>query len=194
MMDLLIKSWSKLGINVERAFKSLFVTNALDGSEDHLVSDNLFSLIGPAMVQFRSKLMTELPIKTLREVVRKLIPPKGVRRGATVEGSELFDCVGQELDISEVDDILDNEITEGDEEITDQESDSTSTAAAAPQQQGSEMATSIALSPLSNDPDIAADSKFLESFHELLLKQKTSRLFTPYISQFKATYQKQGVV
>ena len=33
----------------------------------------------------------------LKEVIRNLIPPKGVKRKANVEGSELLDCEGEEI-------------------------------------------------------------------------------------------------
>ena len=42
------------------AFKSLFVTNALDGSEDYLVSEKLFCLIGTDMLSFQAELLTQL--------------------------------------------------------------------------------------------------------------------------------------
>ena len=46
MMRMLLKSWELLDVDTEREFKSLFVTNALDGSEDYLVSDKLYALVG----------------------------------------------------------------------------------------------------------------------------------------------------
>ena len=57
MMVMLSKSWENLTIDNEKAFKSLFLTDAFDGSEDHVVSDKLFRLIGPQMVQFRENLV-----------------------------------------------------------------------------------------------------------------------------------------
>ena len=53
MMQMLLQSWEQLEIDVERDFKSLFVTNPLDGSEDYLVSDKLYSLVGDEMAEFR---------------------------------------------------------------------------------------------------------------------------------------------
>ena len=46
MMRMLLKAWELLDVDTERKFKSLFVTNALDGSEDYLVSDKLYVLVG----------------------------------------------------------------------------------------------------------------------------------------------------
>ena len=50
------------------------------------------------MVDFRKELMSRNSVKTLKvkEVIRNLIPPKGVKQKANVEGSELLDCEGEE--------------------------------------------------------------------------------------------------
>ena len=58
MMSMLLKAWESLQIDIKREFKSLFVTNSLDGSEDYLVSNKLFSLIGEEMKTFRKELMS----------------------------------------------------------------------------------------------------------------------------------------
>ena len=52
------------------------MTNALDGSEDYLVSDKLFALIGDEMVDFRKELKSQNSVKTLKGVIRSLILPK----------------------------------------------------------------------------------------------------------------------
>ena len=39
MMRMIATAWGKLNVDHTNAFKSLFVTNSLDGSEDYLVSD-----------------------------------------------------------------------------------------------------------------------------------------------------------
>ena len=99
----------------EREFKSLFVTNALDGSEGHLVSDKLYALVGNEMVKFRTELMTSRPAKTLKEVIRKLIPPKGVKRKENDEGIELFDCKEKEIPLEELEQECDAELCDDDE-------------------------------------------------------------------------------
>ena len=98
MMSMLLQAWETLEIDTIREFKSQFVTDALDGSEDYLVSDKLFVLIVDEMVDFRKELMSRNSVKTLKvkEVIRNLIPPKGVKQKANVEGSELLDCEGEE--------------------------------------------------------------------------------------------------
>ena len=92
MMRMLLKAWELLDVDTEREFKSLFVTNALDGSEEYLASDKLYALVGNEMVKFRTELMTSRPAKTLKEVIQKLIPPKCVKQKGNDEGIELLDC------------------------------------------------------------------------------------------------------
>ena len=100
---MLLKAWKTLKIDTKRKFKSLFVTNTLDGSEDYLVSDKLFALIRDEMVNFRKEFMLQNSIKTLKEVIRNLIPPKGAnnKRKANVEQSKLLDCEGEEISLKE---------------------------------------------------------------------------------------------
>ena len=97
MMRMLLKAWELLDVDTGREFKSLFVTNALDGSEDYLASDKLYALVGNEMVKFRTELMTSRPAKTSKEVIRKLIPPKGVKRKGNEEEIELLDCEEEKI-------------------------------------------------------------------------------------------------
>ena len=53
MVKMLLPAWKDVPNNFAKVFKKRFVTNALDGSEDHLVSDKLFALIGSDMQKFR---------------------------------------------------------------------------------------------------------------------------------------------
>ena len=48
------------------------------------------------MRQFRNEMTTKPPPKTVKEVILSLIPPKGIKQGKNVEGSELFD--GEEIE------------------------------------------------------------------------------------------------
>ena len=92
MMKMIVTVWNKLNVDHTRPFKTLFATNSLDGSEDYLVSDRLFKLIGDSMVSFRKRLIeSEIPA-SLPAVVKKLIPPKGIKR-KNQEGYELLDFV-----------------------------------------------------------------------------------------------------
>ena len=69
MMSMLSKAWNILDVDTAKEFKRLFVTNALDGSEDFLVSDKLYALVGNDMVKFREQLMKEHSAKTCRPKV-----------------------------------------------------------------------------------------------------------------------------
>ena len=52
-------------------------------------------IIENSMRQFRNEMTTKPPPKTVKEVILSLIPPKGIKQGKNVEGSELFD--GEEI-------------------------------------------------------------------------------------------------
>ena len=91
MVKMLLSAWKNVPNHFAEVFKKLFVTDALDGSEDNLVSDKLFALIGSDMQKFRKEL-TESPVPAkLLTVIKQLIPPKGIRRN--LEGTELLDYV-----------------------------------------------------------------------------------------------------
>ena len=55
----------------------MFATNNLDGSEDYLVSEKLFRLIGPDIQNYREKLMKEKSPNNLNDLLMKITPPKG---------------------------------------------------------------------------------------------------------------------
>ena len=80
MMSMLTNAWSLLTVNSTVAFKNLSVTNTLDGSEDPLVSEKLFRLIGTDMLSFRAEILTQQHSKSLEGVVRKLTLPKEIKR------------------------------------------------------------------------------------------------------------------
>ena len=65
MMFMSLQAWKTLEIDTKRDFNQLFVINALDGSEDYLVSCKLFALIGDEMVDFRKELRAQNSVKTL---------------------------------------------------------------------------------------------------------------------------------
>ena len=109
IMSMLLALWEKLQINTEKEFRSLFVTNALNGSEDYLVSDKLYVLIREEILKFRICLMLSRPKQTPKEVVRKLIPPKGISRKRNFEGSELLDFENEEIPIEEFQEECNNE-------------------------------------------------------------------------------------
>ena len=52
MINMTVKAAKKIDVNFAEVFKQLLFTNKLHGSEDYLVSDRLFDLIGSDMVEF----------------------------------------------------------------------------------------------------------------------------------------------
>ena len=56
------------------------MTNKFDGSEDYLVSDRLYELVGQEMLEFRNSLMAEERPKNLQALIKTITPPKGVKR------------------------------------------------------------------------------------------------------------------
>ena len=92
MMKMIATAWTKLNVDHTRAFKTLFATNSLDVSKDYLVSDRLLKLIGDSMVSFQKNLSESENSASLPAVIKKLIPPKGVKR-KNQDGYELLDFV-----------------------------------------------------------------------------------------------------
>ena len=79
-----------------------------DGREDQEVSEKLFSLVSKKMQEFRIQLLNSKPPRNISSLVRAITPTKGVHTKYTKfeappdEGIELFDCEGDELDLSEL--------------------------------------------------------------------------------------------
>ena len=91
MMSIVTQANDALKIDKASAFKSVWVSNALDRSEDYLVSDRIMRLVGTSMQDFREELKSKPCPTTIKVVIRGIIPPKGVKRTNNVEGLELFD-------------------------------------------------------------------------------------------------------
>ena len=102
MIEMLLAARKETNVDFTAAFKKFFVANAFDGSEDFLVSDKLFSLIGDEMLEYwRELLISEVP-SNLQAIIKKLIPPKGIRR-ANIKGSELLDYMEGEVIFDDLD-------------------------------------------------------------------------------------------
>ena len=56
MVQLLLDLWKENEV-YSSVFKKLFVTNKFDGTEDYLVSDKLFKLIGDDVLEYRRQLL-----------------------------------------------------------------------------------------------------------------------------------------
>ena len=55
MMKMLAESFNSLKIDEVNRFKALWVTNALDSSEDYLVSEKIMALVGSHLKEFRDE-------------------------------------------------------------------------------------------------------------------------------------------
>ena len=91
MMSIVIQANDALKIDKTSAFKSVWVLNALDGSENYLISNRIMRLVGTSVQAFREELMSKPCPTTIKEVIKDIIPPKGVKWINNVEGLELFD-------------------------------------------------------------------------------------------------------
>ena len=71
----------------------------------------LYALVGNEIVKFRTELMTSRPAKTVKEVIRKLIPPKGVKWKGNDEGIELLNYEEEEeISLEELEQECDDEL------------------------------------------------------------------------------------
>ena len=116
MMNMLFESWEALTLDPISALKNNFVLNAMDGSEDYLVTDKLLDLVGEDIRAFRTNLTSSPPPKSIKELIQTITPPKGVRvKKDTVndappdEGGELIDCEGDEIPADEMEDVQEEE-------------------------------------------------------------------------------------
>lgn len=176
IMSMLKSSIDAVNVSIDatKGFNELFVTNALDGSEDYLVSDRLFSLVGRDIQKFRETLKSEQPPGNIKQLVAKLIPPKGVKR-KNIEGTELMDCEGDEM----------RDFTVGDENLDEENEEGPVLQTPAPIGNDIDIATSAAdtirppeVSALASlnvvaDPDIQRDSIFLDELTAVLERNKT---------------------
>ena len=83
MINMIATAWNKLNGDHIHAFKTLFVINSFDGSEDYLVSDRLFKSFGInnyRAVSFRKNLIESEIRASYTAPVKKLIPPKRTKR------------------------------------------------------------------------------------------------------------------
>ena len=143
------------------------------------------------MIDLRKELMSQNSVKILEVVIRDLILPKEVKRKANVEGSEPLDCKGEKISSEEFEQECDeDEMTEND--LADVE-DNSVVADVTTVQSNNDQSNStsipkhhVSFSNLTNDPDIKRDSEFLDKMHQIMTNGNTSKLFIPYLSQFRA--------
>ena len=200
IMRMLVESFDSLEIDVVNRFKALWVTNALNGSEDYLVSERIITLVGDQLKEFRDELMKKESPKNLKQLLRLITPPKGVKRKDQQEmpfdeGFELFYCEGELLqdgnggdsDEGEGPDIDTNEdqkIVDGDGAVaaTDKQSSAPLAADKAPP-------APIMLAELCEaGSDLHNDAVFLDQLGKLLSGAATTTTFHPFLNNFKRNY------
>ena len=69
MIKMLMSLWDAITTDFSQVFKKPFVNNKIDGSEDYLVSDKLFSITGSKMNDFRDTLIKPDVCNNLQGVV-----------------------------------------------------------------------------------------------------------------------------
>ena len=184
MMHMLSESWKTVNICPVKALKNNFVLNALDGSEDYLVTDSLMQLVGEEIKSFRKELIKSPPPKSIQELIKSITPPKGVRfKGYSEtavppdEGIELFDCEGEEISFGEVEVLSDEEFEGLQPQIADTES----------QTNQSTITNTYYLPTDTPDNGLNSDSTFINEISAALdtYSGKTSKSFLPYFCQFR---------
>ena len=192
IIKMLMSSWDAITTDFSQVFKKLFVTNKLDGSEDYLVSDKLFSLIGNEMKDFRDSLLKSDVPNNLKTIVKQLIPPKGIKRN--FEGFELLeymDSLGDDNDENKSDEEIYQSGDDDDEnESNDDESESAvnDEEIAQSSKNTSRSAKIKSLVNISSDPIINKDARFLEQIQALLLENDTSDVFKPHLKKMLAAF------
>ena len=170
MINMTVKASRKADISFTEVFKELFVTNKLDGSEDYLVSDKQFALIGNEMKEFRKKLMESPPPGKIQKVIKSINPPKGIRR-KNVEGTGLFDFPIEDATTSIKQDEPEGSEAGEESDVDDDHPEETSTQEkkAAPEVQAAETSVAVSQSQISsllgisNDDNINKDARFFDA-------------------------------
>ena len=181
MMQMLKKSFDSLEIDVASRFKALWVTNALDRSEDYLVSERIIALVGNKMKTFHNDLMKKKSPKSLKDLMKLITPPKGIRRKhlnndmmvQPDEGDEIFDCERDELVSWEQ---VQEEESDEEENSETEGQDSTVPIINVNAQEGQSSSSSVPIllaDSCPEDSELKKDASFLDHLGKWLLTAKT---------------------
>ena len=206
MMEMLTDAMESVDINVNERMKVLWITNKLDGSEDHLVSERIFTLVGESLLKKRAELMKKASPKSLQELLRSITPPKGVKRKALAseeapedEGSELLDCDGDLLDIAAIDlEDIELDVVVEEEGATQDNTEGGNEVDVQSESQQAEVViedihaevTNNLLRAASGHTEIEKDAKFLVAFHKFFKEHggSTTPDFKHCLANFKSAY------
>ena len=82
-----------------------------------MVSDRIMKLVAKKMREIRDKLLSAPVPKLLKELNRKLTPPKGIKRSSNIEGSEPLDGTSVPEDEEESSESSDEDVHENEVNI-----------------------------------------------------------------------------
>ena len=174
MMSLLVESEKTIALDTNTAFKSVWVTNSLDGD---------------SMRQFRNKMTAKPPPKTVKKVIRSLIPPKSIKRDKNIEGSELFD--GKEIEEEKEEDENEGEgEIDADQLLQALTGDIPVELATEKETQECNAVTgsSVSLVGITESDQINKDAKFLDEIKKVFDEYETSVQFTTARNQVENAY------
>ena len=136
--------------------------------------------------------MKSLSPKQLRELLKQITSPKGVRRkgsSSVDERDELLDYEGEEITLVENDQDL-SEGENGDEDqVPNETADKTpeNNADQGDKQQSNHTSSMLQLAPLC-EKEYLKDAKFIDELGMLLQKEQTSTRLTPQVTNIKRQY------
>ena len=189
IMRMLSESFETVETDVVTHFKSLWVTNALDGCEDYLVSERKM-LVVEKLKLFRKQLNKAESPKNLKDLLKLITPPKGVQRKGEKtavpvdEGEELFDCDGEELNhepLLESDDSDQDDEENGDPANEGEQSQTKN-------HQTTTVTPVLLASIVKDNTELEKDAIFLDNLVTLLSTSHTSDKFIPFMNKFKWNY------
>ena len=205
MMKMLNDAHNLIDFDIGKGFKSLFVTNDFDGSEDYMVCDAIQELVGERMVEFREKLLKSTPPKTIKELMKSIKPPKGVKTkklpsANEIPGDEGFEIWDGEEQDSDNDDADSDDEADSDNDSDDDNSDiddlmemNDNTEDAETVRVDSNKEKNFSMSKLAegcHDADVLKDAKLLDAMSNTLKNNEySSRLFS-FVIQTNANLRK----
>ena len=131
--------------------------------------------------------MSKPPPKSLKDVVKNLIPPKGIARSC--EGSELLDYM---TDANEKENVVvgdvDSTTSDGEEEELEKTEESTTTSAALEMLVNVLSTSFVPLAGHSMDDELEEDASFFDEIGRLFDSRKTSTLFLPHRAKLFSDY------
>ena len=85
-MEMLTGAMESIDIDVNEQMKLLWMTKKLDGSEDHLISEKMFTLVREGFLDTRNNLMQNTSPKSLEQLIQMITPSKSMRQKTNANG------------------------------------------------------------------------------------------------------------